>query len=132
MGGRCRMPVKRMDRDQFFVRLAPLDDEHLRKILWNLYWRGSVPIRERIETELDPRERQRRRSMEDAVDPEWVLRDVTDFVTLRGPGLTWGAIVGSDRASALAGGPPFSNFARMRRGPSWRPTSRTGLPRWSR
>lgn len=76
------MPVKRMDRDQFFARLAPLDDEHLRKVLWNLYWRGSAPIRERIETELNPKESQRRRSMEDAVDPEWVLSDVTDFVTL--------------------------------------------------
>ncbi len=87
------MPVKRMDRDQFFARLALLDDEHLRKILWNLYWRGSVPIRERIETELDPKERQRRRSMEDAVDPEWVLRDVTDFVTLARSG----AYLGGDR-----------------------------------
>jgi hypothetical protein len=35
------MPMRRMDRVQFFQKLAGLDDERLKKVLWNLYWRGS-------------------------------------------------------------------------------------------
>ena len=46
--------MKRMDREQFFERLASLDDSRLRKTLWNLYWRGTDVIRERIEAEIDP------------------------------------------------------------------------------
>jgi hypothetical protein len=87
------MTLKRMDRDQFFARLAPLDDEHLRKLLWNLYWRGSAPLRARIENDLDPKESQRRKAEQEAVDPEWVLSDVTDFVTLARSG----AYLGGDR-----------------------------------
>src|SRR5207245_6514595 len=48
------VPVKRMDRPQFFGKLAALDDERLKKALWNLYWRGSAAMRERIEAEIDP------------------------------------------------------------------------------
>ena len=41
-----------MNREEFFVRLAPLDAEQRGKILWNLYWRGTAAVRERIEGEL--------------------------------------------------------------------------------
>src|SRR5216683_777474 len=47
---------KRMNREEFFAKLSPMDAEQLRKALWNLYWRGSAPLRERIENELDPAE----------------------------------------------------------------------------
>ena len=48
------MVTKRMSREEFFAELSPLDSERLRQVLWNLYWRGSEPLRERIEEELDP------------------------------------------------------------------------------
>lgn len=31
------MPTNRMDREQFFSKIAALDDNRLRKALWNLY-----------------------------------------------------------------------------------------------
>jgi hypothetical protein len=43
-----------MNREEFFAKLATLDQERLKKALWNLYWRGSVTMRERIEAELTP------------------------------------------------------------------------------
>jgi hypothetical protein len=43
------MPAHRMNRDEFYRKLAPLDEERLKKALWTLYWRGSAPMRERIE-----------------------------------------------------------------------------------
>jgi hypothetical protein len=43
-----------MNRDEFFAKLSPLDADQLRKVLWTLYWRGSGPLRERIEDELEP------------------------------------------------------------------------------
>jgi hypothetical protein len=55
------MRAKRMNREEFFAKLAPLDEDRLRKALWNLYWRGSAAMRERIESELDPAEQERRR-----------------------------------------------------------------------
>lgn len=33
--------MNRMDREQFFGRLAALDEERLKKALWSLYWRGT-------------------------------------------------------------------------------------------
>jgi len=50
-----------MNREEFFAKLAPLDEDRLRKALWNLYWRGSATVRERIEGELDPGEHARRK-----------------------------------------------------------------------
>ena len=61
------MPQNRMNREEFFVKLAPLDAEQRGKILWNLYWRGTAAARERIEGELDPPERERRKH--DAATP---------------------------------------------------------------
>jgi len=86
--------MKRMDRTEFFGRLAPLDEERLRKALWNLYWRGSAAMRERIEAELDPDARGRRQRMANrSVDPDLVLHEVRDFVALARSG----AYIAGDR-----------------------------------
>jgi len=75
--------MRRMDREQFFGRLASLDDEHLKKALWNLYWRGTAPMRERIEAEVDPDQQDRRpHGLREPADPKLVLGDVRDFVAL--------------------------------------------------
>jgi hypothetical protein len=74
---------KRMNREEFFAKLSPLDAEQLRKALWNLYWRGSAPLRERIESELDPAEDHRRKNAaHEPPDPDEVLADVTEFAEL--------------------------------------------------
>jgi len=52
-----------MNRENFFAKLLTFDEERLKKALWNLYWRGSVTIRERIEAEVDPAERDRRQRL---------------------------------------------------------------------
>lgn len=41
--------AKRMNREQFFRAASGLDEDRLRKALWNLYWRGTANMRERIE-----------------------------------------------------------------------------------
>lgn len=83
-----------MDRGEFFGRLAPLDEERLRKALWNLYWRGSAAMRQRIEAETDPDPQARRRApAKPPVDAERVLEEVRDFVGLARSG----AYIGGDR-----------------------------------
>jgi hypothetical protein len=83
-----------MNREQFFGKLATLDEEILKKALWNLYWRGSAPMRERIEAEIDPDQHDRRKHpSRAAVDPEGVLAEVCDFVALARSG----AYLGGDR-----------------------------------
>ena len=75
------MPQNRMNREEFFAKLAPLDAEQRGKILWNLYWRGTAAVRERIEGELDPPERERRkRDAATPPDPVHVLAEVSQFV----------------------------------------------------
>jgi hypothetical protein len=37
-----------MNRDEVYASMAQYDDARPRKILWNLYWRGSAQLRERI------------------------------------------------------------------------------------
>ncbi len=77
------MPPKRMNREEFFAKLSPFDEDGLRKVLWNLYWRGSAPLRERIEGELDPAEQDRRkRAATQPADPDWVLYEVREFAEL--------------------------------------------------
>lgn len=77
------MPITRMDREQFFAKLAILDEERLKKSLWNLYWRGSATMRERVEAEIDPGDRDRRQRLSKAaVDPQWVQSDVSEFAAL--------------------------------------------------
>jgi hypothetical protein len=88
------MPPKRMNREEFFAKLSPLDEGQLRKVLWNLYWRGSAPVRERVESELDPAERDRRKiAAAEPADPGWVLYEVREFADLARAG----AYVGGDR-----------------------------------
>jgi hypothetical protein len=41
-----------MNREQFFRVVSGLDEDRLRRALWNLYWRGTANVRERIEVEL--------------------------------------------------------------------------------
>ena len=77
------MPIRRMNREQFFGQLAALDEQRLKKALWNLYWRGSAATRERIEAEISPDQdgRGTRRSKEPA-DPQQVLQEVRELVAL--------------------------------------------------
>jgi hypothetical protein len=81
-----------MNREQFFGKLATFDEERLKKALWNVYWRGSAVMRERIEFELDGEQRPARRSTE-PVDPHWVLGEVREFIALARSG----AYIGGDR-----------------------------------
>jgi hypothetical protein len=74
--------MDRMDRGQFFDKLALLDEERLKKALWNLYWRGTAAARQRIEAELDPDGHRRQRVTTEAVDPQWTLYEVGEFVEL--------------------------------------------------
>ena len=77
------MPANRMNRDEFFAKLAPLDEDRLRKVLWNLYWRGSATVRERIEGELDPVEHARgKRPGAAPPNPGLVLDEVREFAEL--------------------------------------------------
>jgi hypothetical protein len=71
-----------MNREQFFDVLARLDEKHLQKALWNLYWRGSADLREKIETELAPTDGKPARPAKQAVDARAVLEEVNNFVTL--------------------------------------------------
>jgi len=83
-----------MNREQFYGKLATLDEGRLKKALWTLYWRGSAPMRERIEAEIAPDEHDRRKHAEKAhIDPEDVLAEVGDFVALARSG----AYLGGDR-----------------------------------
>jgi hypothetical protein len=88
------MAAKRMSREEFFAKLAPLDEDRLRKALWNLYWRGSASMRERIEAELDPAEQDRRkRAAAQPADPDLVLSEVREFAELARAG----AYIAGDR-----------------------------------
>lgn len=88
------MPANRMNRDEFFAKLAPLDAEQCGTGLWNLYWRGTAAVRERIEGELDARERERQKKAAAAPpDPDLVLMEVRDFVELARSG----AYIAGDR-----------------------------------
>src|ERR1700737_3236991 len=86
--------AKRMNREQFFRVVSELDEDRLRKALWNLYWRGTANVRERIEVELagDGRGHPPRPAKEPA-DPETVQWEVDDFVALARSG----AYLGGDR-----------------------------------
>lgn len=87
------MPMNRMNREQFFAQLVGLDEDRLRKALWNLYWRGSATVRERIEAELDPVQHKVLKRAKETADPEAVLSEVREFSTLARAG----AYMGGDR-----------------------------------
>ena len=83
-----------MNRDEFFTKLSPLGEDALAKVLWNLYWRGSAALRERIEAELDPAVRDRRKREAAApADPDLVLYEVSEFAELARAG----AYIAGDR-----------------------------------
>lgn len=88
----------RMNRDEFYVRLAGLDEERLKKALWNLYWRGAAPVRERIEVEISPLPAARRPAkVSEPPDPARVLEEVHSFAELARSGAY---IAGSRQVSA--------------------------------
>lgn len=88
------MPANRMNREEFFAKLAPLDEAALKKALWNLYWRSSAQVRERIEGEIEPTEKVRRqRDAAQPPNPGLVLTEVTEFAELARAG----AYLGGDR-----------------------------------
>lgn len=70
-----------MNREEFYAKLAPLDAEQLRKILWTLSWRGTAQARARIEDALTP-EAAPKRKANGLPDPDEVLDEVTEFVSL--------------------------------------------------
>ena len=76
------MPANRMNRDEFYAAMAPHDDARLRKILWTVYWRGNVQLRERIEDELRPQDQPKVKPKKELPDPVGVLGEVTTFVEL--------------------------------------------------
>jgi hypothetical protein len=76
------MPANRMNRDEFYIAMAPNDDARLRKILWTVYWRGNAQLRERIEDELRSPEQPKVKPKKGLPDPDAVLAEVTTFVTL--------------------------------------------------
>jgi len=87
------MPQQRMNREEFFARLAPLDEELLKKALWNLYWRAA-PVRERVEAEISPPPAARRPANKAApLDPAKVLKEVRSFTELARSG----AYIAGDR-----------------------------------
>ena len=75
------MPANRMNREEFFAKVSPLEAEQLRKVLWTLYWRGTMQVRERIEEALTP-EAEPKRKVKDMPAPDEVLAEVTEFVSL--------------------------------------------------
>ncbi|MFD2468036.1 hypothetical protein [Amycolatopsis silviterrae] len=88
------MAMKRMNREEFFGKVAVLDEERLKKALWNLYWRGNATMRERIEGELDPGPA--KPASRPLADPDEVLTAVRDFVSLARAG----SYLGGDRRVA--------------------------------
>lgn len=88
------MPQNRLNREEFYARLAALDEEQLKKSLWNLYWRGAAPVRERIEAEISPLPAQRRPgTAAEPPDPGQVLESVRTFTELARAG----AYIAGDR-----------------------------------
>jgi len=75
-------PTHRMDREAFFQALAGKSEGELRVLLWNLYWRGSAPLRERIEEALNPAEAVRKQQRQEERDGDSVLVEVKDFCAL--------------------------------------------------
>src|SRR5260370_9062530 len=75
------MPVNRMNREEFYAKVSGLDAGQLRKVLWTLYWRGTAQVRERIEDALNPPAGPKRKA-QDLPDPDQVLDEVTEFVSL--------------------------------------------------
>ena len=77
------MAQGRLNRDQFFEKLAEMEAADLKKALWTLYWRGAAPLRERIEAVIDPQSTEvRDRGVTSPPDPGLVVGEVTQFAAL--------------------------------------------------
>ncbi len=86
--------MNRMNRADFFDKLATLDEQQLRTALWNVYWRAAAPVRERIEAEIQPAPvGPTKRTSKAAVDPRTVRDEVQRFVDLARSG----AYIAGDR-----------------------------------
>ena len=77
-----------MRKDEFYAKIVPLDAGRLRKMLWELYWRGGKELRERIEALLNP-EKPKKRGPQ-LPDGELLLEDVHDFAALARSGAYMG------------------------------------------
>ena len=130
------MPPSLVSREEFFAKLAPLDAGQRGKVLRNPYWRGTAAVRERIEGELDPPERERRRRDAAAPpDPAQVLAEVSRFAEqARSGGYIAGDRLGlACRADQVAGDVPAADENAWRRagareigGPRVGPDRQTG------
>lgn len=83
----------RMDRIQFFQKMGERTEDQLKKVLWELYWRGKTEVRERIEALLAAAGGARAKPAKPELDGEWVLRDIQEFAAL----LRSGAYMGGTR-----------------------------------
>jgi hypothetical protein len=94
-----------MNRDEFFAKLADRSADQVAKAMWNLYWRGSAQMRERIEAELDPEQKEaRKRAAAEPPDPDLVLLDARTFAALAGAVPTSPATDGFRRGNGHSGG----------------------------
>lgn len=84
------MAADRLSKDEFYAKVGALDEERLRKALWNVYWRGSAQVRERIEDQIAP-ETARPKPSDGPPAPDLVLRDVREFCALAYKGAFIGA-----------------------------------------
>ena len=94
------MAQGRLNRDQFFEKLAEMEATDLKKALWTVYWRGAAPLRERIEAIIDPQSTEvRDRGVKSPPDPGLVLEEVTQFAALARSG----SYLAGDRPRVAAG-----------------------------
>ncbi|HPA50360.1 MAG TPA: hypothetical protein PLP50_02050 [Thermoanaerobaculia bacterium] len=71
-----------LTREEFQALLSARDTEGLRKMLWELYVRGSEDLRRRIETVALPVGERPKKVAPPPVDGEWHLGEVRQFVAL--------------------------------------------------
>ena len=94
MGKRIVMPPeKRLSKEEFGQLLAGRDADELRKMLWELYVRGSAELRRKIEVVAVPREKRPAKAGPPPIDGADHLATVRDFVRLARAG----AYMGCDR-----------------------------------
>lgn len=86
--------VTRMNRDEFLAKLDGMEAAEIKKALWTVYWRGTAPVRERIEELLEPqRKEEREKAAKLPPDAATVLAQVSEFASLARSG----AYLGRDR-----------------------------------
>lgn len=100
------MAQGRLNRDQFFEKLAEMEETDLKKALWTLYWRGAAPLRERIEAIIDPQSTEvRDRGVKSPPDSKLVLGERSRSLPhWRGRVPTWPVIAACRPGSGHGGG----------------------------